>query len=268
MRFVARYGRYGIQLRPMIAGGLRHRHVQRSSRSRSTRSSRRTSSSPRPRGRAEDLGLVAGLVPGAGRGHPRLSRLPHRRLRHRPGERARAGTRTRSSGSRSSWSTTRPVTTTSRSSRTRFVDPPWPNYDTFKGSIPALMRKLVEEGHDLKEVLAYEHAVQGRGKVVQAIEELLLIPRRSMRCSPSARRRSSPDERALAQAARRHRGQPAPAGARAACPTGGCFAASRSSWTATHRADPRSGSRASTALSCSRRPGPRLVSGVPVPRQA
>jgi hypothetical protein len=56
------------------------------------------------------------------------------------------------------------------------VPPPWPNYDTFKGSIPALMRKLVEEGHDLAAVLAYENAVQGRGKVIQSIEELLADP--------------------------------------------------------------------------------------------
>lgn len=56
------------------------------------------------------------------------------------------------------------------------VAPPWPNYDAFKGSVPALMRKLVDEGHDLNEVLAYEHAVQGRGKITQAIEELLADP--------------------------------------------------------------------------------------------
>lgn len=56
------------------------------------------------------------------------------------------------------------------------VEPPWPNYDTFKGTVPALMRKLVEEGHDLNTVLTYEHAVQGRGKIIQAIEELLADP--------------------------------------------------------------------------------------------
>jgi hypothetical protein len=56
------------------------------------------------------------------------------------------------------------------------IDPPWPNYDQFKGSVPALMRKLVEEGHDLQSVLDYENAVQGRGKIVQAIEELIRDP--------------------------------------------------------------------------------------------
>jgi hypothetical protein len=56
------------------------------------------------------------------------------------------------------------------------LDPPWPKYDSFKGSVPALMRKLVEEGHDLNEVLVYEEAVQGRGKIIEAINELLSDP--------------------------------------------------------------------------------------------
>jgi hypothetical protein len=56
------------------------------------------------------------------------------------------------------------------------IDPPWPNYDTFKGSVPALMRKLVEEGHNLHEVLEYENAVQGRGKIVEAIQALIDDP--------------------------------------------------------------------------------------------
>ena len=56
------------------------------------------------------------------------------------------------------------------------LSPPWPNYDQFKGSVPALMRKLVEEGYDLEEILEYENAVQGRGKVVEAIEALLADP--------------------------------------------------------------------------------------------
>jgi hypothetical protein len=56
------------------------------------------------------------------------------------------------------------------------IDPPWPNYDTFKGSVPALMRKLVEEGYDLQVVLEYEKAVQGRGKIVEAIERLIDDP--------------------------------------------------------------------------------------------
>ena len=56
------------------------------------------------------------------------------------------------------------------------IEPPWPNYDTFKGSVPALMRKLVEEGFDLEVVLEYENAVQGRGKIVEALENLIRDP--------------------------------------------------------------------------------------------
>jgi hypothetical protein len=56
------------------------------------------------------------------------------------------------------------------------IDPPWPNYDVFKGSVPALMRKLVEEGYDINVVLDYERAVQGRGKIIEAIEQLLADP--------------------------------------------------------------------------------------------
>jgi hypothetical protein len=56
------------------------------------------------------------------------------------------------------------------------LDPPWPKYDTYKGSISALMRKLVDEGFDLEKVLEYEHAVQGRGKVVEALQNLISDP--------------------------------------------------------------------------------------------
>lgn len=56
------------------------------------------------------------------------------------------------------------------------IDPPWPNYDSFKGSVPALMRKLVEEGHDLAKIKEYEEAVQGRGKIIEAIDALINDP--------------------------------------------------------------------------------------------
>jgi hypothetical protein len=56
------------------------------------------------------------------------------------------------------------------------IEPPWPKYDSFKGSVPSLMRKLVEEGYDLELVLEYENAVQGRGKIVEALETLINDP--------------------------------------------------------------------------------------------
>jgi hypothetical protein len=36
------------------------------------------------------------------------------------------------------------------------LTPPWPKYDTYKGSPQQLIRKLVDEGHDLNDVLNYE----------------------------------------------------------------------------------------------------------------
>ena len=57
-----------------------------------------------------------------------------------------------------------------------FIEPPWPNYAEFKGTAAALARKLVEEGHDLEQVLAYEEQTQNRPKVVEAINELLIDP--------------------------------------------------------------------------------------------
>src|SRR5262245_34990422 len=56
------------------------------------------------------------------------------------------------------------------------LDPPWPKYDSFKGTTAALMRKLVDEGFDLAEVLEYENAVQGRGRIVEALTDLIENP--------------------------------------------------------------------------------------------
>lgn len=57
-----------------------------------------------------------------------------------------------------------------------FIEPPWPKYDEFKGTAAALVRKLVEEGHDLENVLVYEAAVQNRPKVIEALNEYLSDP--------------------------------------------------------------------------------------------
>ena len=56
------------------------------------------------------------------------------------------------------------------------VPPPWPRYDEYTGSTAALMRKLVDEGHDLVEVLAYERAVQNRPEVIAALQEEISEP--------------------------------------------------------------------------------------------
>src|SRR5215831_18752314 len=50
------------------------------------------------------------------------------------------------------------------------LTPPWPRYDEYAGSPSQLARKLVDEGYDLQAVLDYERQNQDREKVVAAIE--------------------------------------------------------------------------------------------------
>jgi hypothetical protein len=50
---------------------------------------------------------------------------------------------------------------------------PWPNYDEYRGSVGALVKKLEDDGHDLEQVLAYEQASQNRPALVTALEEKL-----------------------------------------------------------------------------------------------
>jgi len=47
--------------------------------------------------------------------------------------------------------------------------PPWPRYDEYKGGPAALVRKLVDEGYDLEDVLDYERGTQNRDNVVAAL---------------------------------------------------------------------------------------------------
>lgn len=49
------------------------------------------------------------------------------------------------------------------------VEPPWPNYLQFNGSLEQLLETLTRMGHDLHKVLAYEKQ-QGREQVAQAIQ--------------------------------------------------------------------------------------------------
>ena len=51
--------------------------------------------------------------------------------------------------------------------------PPWPRYDSYKGAPQALVRKLIDEGHDLTLVLEYEVYSQNRQPVIDAIEEAI-----------------------------------------------------------------------------------------------
>ena len=55
----------------------------------------------------------------------------------------------------------------------KVIPPPWPNYDEYKAPADALVRKLVDEGYDLDEVLAYERANQNRQPVIDGIQQAL-----------------------------------------------------------------------------------------------
>jgi hypothetical protein len=47
--------------------------------------------------------------------------------------------------------------------------PPWPAYDSFKGTPSALVKKVVDDGYDPSDVLAYEEANQNRPDMVEAL---------------------------------------------------------------------------------------------------
>lgn len=54
--------------------------------------------------------------------------------------------------------------------------PPWPRYDEYAGTPISLARKLVDEGYDLSEVMAYELVNQNRADVLAAIEDMVVDP--------------------------------------------------------------------------------------------
>jgi hypothetical protein len=60
------------------------------------------------------------------------------------------------------------------------VPPPWPRYDDYRSGIPALVRKLVDEGHDLEQVLEYERANKNRPELCAQLEALIASPDRQL----------------------------------------------------------------------------------------
>lgn len=64
--------------------------------------------------------------------------------------------------------------------------PPWPRYDDFIGTSDRLIARLVEDGHDLTAVLGYERASQNRDEIVEALEELIADPDALLELQPEA----------------------------------------------------------------------------------
>jgi hypothetical protein len=53
------------------------------------------------------------------------------------------------------------------------IPPPWPRYDEFRGTPQALVRRLIEDGHDLDAVFTYERDHQSRPKVLEEITKAI-----------------------------------------------------------------------------------------------
>lgn len=64
--------------------------------------------------------------------------------------------------------------------------PPWPRYDEFEGTTEALIMRLVEDGYDLEDVLAYERSAQDRDEIVTALEGLIADPDALLELQPEA----------------------------------------------------------------------------------
>ena len=66
------------------------------------------------------------------------------------------------------------------------VAPPWPRYDDFDGTTEALLAKLIEDGHDLTLTLAYERESQNRPEVIVTLAELIADPDALLELQPEA----------------------------------------------------------------------------------
>lgn len=62
--------------------------------------------------------------------------------------------------------------------------PPWPRYDEFTGTTEKLIERLIADGHDLTAVLAYEVASQDRPAIVKRLTELVSDPDALLELSP------------------------------------------------------------------------------------
>jgi len=53
------------------------------------------------------------------------------------------------------------------------IPPPWPRYDSFEGSLDKLIAKITDDGYAISDVLAYERTNQNRENVVDALEQMI-----------------------------------------------------------------------------------------------
>jgi hypothetical protein len=53
------------------------------------------------------------------------------------------------------------------------IMPPWPHYDNYSGGIAKLITKIEEDGYSIADVLAYERQSQNREDVIDALEQMV-----------------------------------------------------------------------------------------------
>jgi hypothetical protein len=54
------------------------------------------------------------------------------------------------------------------------VPPPWPRYLDFRGTMTQLLKKIIDDGHEPRHVLAYERQSGHRQQVIDALEQLVV----------------------------------------------------------------------------------------------
>ena len=175
MRFVSLYGRYAIQLRPQISEVFASGDV-----------------------RVTQEGLYASFEPGDLRDHEREAAIARFQFRGRFQERDEftpvdpdyrlSVFDTDKTARDQNWTLEVKTEVESRLINSQYhgsdfiyvpdleLVPPWPRYDGYRGSVANLVKKLVDEGHDLQATLAYERDMQNRPEVIEAIEAALAVP--------------------------------------------------------------------------------------------
>jgi hypothetical protein len=61
---------------------------------------------------------------------------------------------------------------------------PWPRYLDFRGTLPQLIEKIVEDGYDVRQVLAFERQSGQRPEAIEALEKLLIEQEVSQTAEP------------------------------------------------------------------------------------
>lgn len=64
------------------------------------------------------------------------------------------------------------------------IPPLWPTYLDFRGTLEQLLKKIVEDGYDVRHAIAFERQSGQRPQVIEALEKLLVEQEASMTAEP------------------------------------------------------------------------------------